>query len=190
MGLKVFHNPVLLGRPHPAVQNPDANRFRKRAFEFLCVGCHILQLRRLSFFHQRTDHVNLPPLSDLFFNKFIGRISIRCVYHTIFDGQSVRRHFIQNGYMEITIQNNGKRPGNGRGAHNKHMYVFFVFRQTSLFCKALPLSDPESVLFVSNDKSQTPVSNFLLNQRMSTDHNVRLSTLYPGVDFSSVPGAD
>ena len=84
--------------------------------------------------------------------------------------------------MQVPIQNNGQRPGNGSGAHHQNM------GRVSLCRQILPLPDAKAMLLIRNHQGQGTVLHLFLNQRMGSDNQVCLAGSNQRTGFSFFPG--
>ena len=121
-------------------------------------------------------------LSHLVLDERISFWTIARIHHTVFYGLASRRKFIYDGYIQITVQDDGQCAGNGRGAHHQHMGFL------SLAAEKFPLPHTKAVLLVSDNQGQLVVHHLFLNQGVGADYNVRLmagnlcicQTFFPG----------
>ena len=88
---KIFHNPVLVRRPHFTVQIRHMNIGGKSALQLFRVIHHVFQIVQFSFFHLRTNHIRLSARLHFLFDKFVSFGTVCGIHHTILDGQPVRR---------------------------------------------------------------------------------------------------
>ena len=116
----------------------------------------------------------------LLFHKTICGFTVGSIHHTVFDRQPVGRQFIEHRNMQIAVQNDGQRPRDRRCAHNKHMHLLPLLRQT------LPLAHTETVLFVRDHQRQIMINDFVLNQCMGAEDDVRLPALDLRIDLSAL----
>ena len=132
---------------------------------------HIFNLDLRIFLHHRADNVHLPPGGHFPLDKTVGLRPITLVHHTILDGQTIGRKLIDDGDIQIPVNDNSQSPGDRRGAHDQHMGMKSLTRQ------CLPLANAEPVLLVCHHQSQTGKAYLLLNQRMGSENNPRLTAL-------------
>src|SRR5262245_34408043 len=98
--------------------------------------------------HAWIDDISLPPLLELSTDKVpnVGE----CFGGTdkSADLPFVRRHFVNDGDVEIAVKRQSERARNGRGGHDEQMWV------SPFTDQFLPLADAELVLLVDDDKAK------------------------------------
>ena len=165
---KALHKGIFLLALHLAVEIFHYNGRRQRFLQGLGVIQHILSLNHLALLHHGTDNVSLMALRHLALNECICLWTIARIHHTVFYGLASRRQFIYDGYIQISVQDDGQCTRNGRGAHYQHMGFL------SLAAEKLPLSHTKTVLLVGDNQGKVVVHHLFLNQGMCADYNVRL----------------
>src|SRR5882724_8661958 len=94
-------------------------------------------------------------------------VRVRSGGKTGFQGDAPWRHLVDHAYIEITVDRQSQTARNGRGAHDKQMWLAggFIPQHTALL-------HTKAMLFIHHHKSQVAKFNLLLNQRSCTDDNI------------------
>ena len=163
---KSFHDLVLLGRFHLAMEIRNRNILWQCTSQFFCIRNHIFCFDLLALLHHRTDDIRLMPHFYLFFYKTICFRTVRGVNHTVFDRQTVCRKFIHNRNIKISIQDHGQCSWDRSCTHNHHM------RHISFFRQRLSLPHTETVLLIGNHKCQIFILDLFLKDRMRPDDDL------------------
>ena len=193
MGGKFLHNPLLVPRPHLPMEICHLYMGRQDTLELFRIIHHIFHggaplpgksvLCILGSLHLRADHINLPALFHLLGNEAIRGGTIGSVHHTVLDGQTVCRELVNDRYLKISVQNEGKGSGNRRGAHHQNMGL------GPFLCKPLSLPYPEAMLLVRDHQRQTVILHLLLNQGVGADYQIRLPGRDASIGLTLLPGA-
>ncbi|CDE53533.1 unknown [Roseburia sp. CAG:303] len=137
--------------------------------QYFRIAYDIRRFEILILLYHRTDHIALMSLMHLFRQK---TICIRTVFpsnHTVFNRLPSHRKLIDNGNIQIAIQNNGKSSRNRCRTHNHNMRIQTFIR------KLFPLLYPKPVLFIRDNQCQVVISHRILNDRMCSDNDIRNS---------------
>ena len=117
-------------------------------------------------FYHGTDHKNLPSLAHQLANKAVEPGAIALVHskgvHLLPSG----RQLINDRDIKIAVYDKGKCARDRRSRHDKHMGLLSLADQR----RALP--DPEAVLLVSDNESQSVIFHIRAEQGMCADHQV------------------
>ncbi len=94
-----------------------------------------------------------------------------------------RRELVHDTDLQISVDDEGQCPGNGRGRHNQHMGG-----GPSLSRQSGPLGHAKAVLLVGHDQPQPVKGHPLTEQGMGAHHQVQLPRLQGGVErFAGFP---
>ena len=151
------------------MQNFYTYIFRQCFPEFFCIIRYIFRIQPFTFFNHGADYISLPSCMDLFFYKRIRFRTIGCSYYTVFDRETFGRKFIDNGNIQISIQNNCQRSWNWCRTHNQNMW------RIPPGCQCFSLPNTKSVLFICNHKTKILIFYFFLNQSMGSNNNINFS---------------
>ena len=165
---KSLHDHILLFRFHLSMKRSNLYIRRKNIAKLQGIIQHIFPIHPFALLHHWTDHINLPSLTDLLLHKGISFRPVRSIHHTVLNGESLRRKFIDHRNIQITIYNNRQRPRNRRSTHHQHI------RRISHSSQRFSLLHTKTMLLIRDHKTQITVHNLLLNQRMRSYHQVSL----------------
>ena len=142
--------------------------------ENLCIIQNILSLDHLALLHHRADHIGLSAIFHLIFNKSVCPGAIALIHHTVLYGKAVRRKLINNGNIEIPIQDDRQCPWNRGSTHDQHV------GHLSLISEHLPLGNTEPVLLVRDDERKVVINDLLLDQGVGAyDHVCLMGGNFP-----------
>ena len=165
---KSLHDHILLFRFHLSMKRSNLYIRRKNIAKLQGIIQHIFPIHPFALLHHWTDHINLPSLTDLLLHKGISLRPVRSIHHTIFNGKSLRRKFINYRNIQIPVYNDRQRPRNRCSTHHQHI------RRVSHSSQCFPLFHTKTMLLIRDHKTQITVHNLLLDQRMCSDHQIRL----------------
>ena len=115
-----------------------------------------------------TDNVGLPPLPHQPAQELINPGMVAAVYKGGLDGPPPRRELVDDGHVQIPVEDQGQGPGDGRGGHDQGMGVFPLPRQ------GRPLPNAEAVLLVRHHQPQSPVFHPPGDEGVGAHHKVDL----------------
>ena len=101
----------------------------------------------------------------LSFDKLVGFFPETGIHHTVLDGKAVGGELIQDGNIQIPVDDHSQRPGNRGGAHNNSM------RSRALLTQSFPLAHAKPMLLIGDDYSQGGIFYFFLDQGMGSDND-------------------
>ena len=160
--IKTFHNPVFFLLFHGPVQQRGLNAFEPSA-QFLIQLFRRFHIQRFRFVDERRYHIGLPSFLKFLFHKIITGVSLTLINGAGCNFLPSRRKLVNDGNIQISIQDHRQGPWNRCRGHNQHMGVF------PFFGKSGPLVDAEPVLLVGNDKPQFVKDHIRLNNRVGPD---------------------
>ena len=108
---------------------------------------------------------------DLFFNKRICFWAIRSTHHAVLNRKSLCWKLVNNGDIQIPVQDDRQGPRDRSSAHNKYM------RWISSGSQCLSLTYAKPVLLICDNKRQIGKIRFLLYERMSA-YNKRIFLVF------------
>ena len=82
---------------------------------------------------------------------------------------AARRQLIHHGDVQVAVEDQGERPGNGRGRHDEQVRISGLGRQRRA------LGDAEAMLLVGNDKIERCERHVSGEQRVGPDDDLRSS---------------
>ena len=159
------------------MKNLDTDIIRKSLPKFYSIIRHIFSIQTFTFFHHRTDHISLSSHMDLFFNKRICFWAIRSTHHAVLNRKSLCWKLVNNGDIQIPVQDDRQGPRDRSSAHNKYM------RWISSGSQCLSLTYAKPVLLICDNQSKIFIFYLLLDQRMSPDDNICLTFCNLLIDF-------
>ena len=83
-----------------------------------------------------------------------------------FDGGASGRHFINHGEIEVAVERESERAGDGSSGHHKNV------RRIALLGEALALEDAETMLLVHDDHAELFEYDGIFDQGMRADDNL------------------
>src|SRR5208283_3694823 len=107
------------------------------------------------------------------------------------DGSAAGREFIEDGHLEIAVEREGKRAGDGSSRQDEDVRRIAVAR--GFVHQALALEDAEAVLFVNGDKSEAVKFDVLLDEGVRADDELGFAgtdALARGAFFGGFKAAD
>ena len=104
---KLLHQQIFLLGLHFSVQVLDPHRLRQVFSELFCVVHHIFRFYHLTGFHHGTDDIGLAACRRLPLDKPVGVLPVVRAHHAVFDGFSVGRKLIDNGNIQIAVDDDG-----------------------------------------------------------------------------------
>ena len=138
--------------------------FRQSCLQLFRIVQNIFHFHFFIFFYHGTDDVSLSACRSFFAQKGINPLAIRCIDANGVDLLSAGWQLVNDGNIQISIENQCQCTGNGCCCHDKDMRIF------PFFCQHTSLAHTEAMLFVSNDQTDFVVLHTFLNDRMGT-HN-------------------
>ena len=138
--------------------------FRQSSFQLLCIVQNIFHFHFFIFLDHGTDHVSLSACRRFFAQKSINPLAIRSIDANSVDLLSAGGQFVDDGNIQIPIENQCQCTGNGCCRHDKDMRIF------PFLCQHTSLAHTETMLFVGNDQTDFVIFHAFLNDRMGT-HN-------------------
>ena len=127
------------------------------------------RVHRLGFLHQRADHVHLPPLLHLAAQKAVHALPLVLRHDAGLDPLAPRRQLVDDGDVQIAVEDQRQRARNRRGRHHQHVGRFALAAQLGALAHA------EAVLLVCDGQAQVPVFHALGDQRVGADDHVPLA---------------
>ena len=82
---KPFHDLIFLFCPHLSVQHLDPCACWQIRPHRIDIFCNIRHVKRLAFFHHRTDDIDLTLFGNLPCDKLVCRLAVIRANHTVFD---------------------------------------------------------------------------------------------------------
>ena len=119
---KIMQNTVFILRFLGAPGQTQAEPFQliaAQAFEQRFCASQFMVV--IVLFHERTDNICLPSFGNLTAKKSIHTFSFVFGYKPCFNGDPAAWYFVNYGKIKITVKDQCKRSGYGRGGHNQHM---------------------------------------------------------------------
>ena len=141
----------------------------------------------LIFFDQRTNHIGLTAFIHLLLQKAQHAGALFFAGHHGADGGAARGQFVQAGNLQVAVQHQGQRAGNGCRAHHQQMSIASFLSQ----CGALLYT--KAVLLVYHKETGIGKGHVALDQRMGAAENIDLPVGHRLLDlplFSGGHGRD
>ena len=118
---KTLHDLIFFLRLHLAVEIFHLNKGRKPLPKSGGILDDILGLHGLALLHHGTDHIDLPSLLHLSFDEGVGFFPVGSIHDAVLDGQPVGGQLIDDGNIQIAVEDYRQGPGNRCGAHDDRM---------------------------------------------------------------------
>ena len=119
--IKILHDLLLLGALHPAMHQAHGQAAENAIAQFVIDFLRRRQLTFLAHFHQRADHIGLPPLLQLGAHIVINQGTPLRRAHKGADGLAPRRQLPYQGYIKVAVYGQGHRARDGRCGHDQHI---------------------------------------------------------------------
>ena len=132
----------------------------------------------LVFLHHRADDEDLPPLADQLADKAVEPRAVALVHGEGVHLLPARRQLVDDGHVQIAVEDQRERARDGRGGHDQHVGPLPLADQR----RALP--DAEAVLLVGDDEAEVPVFHILAEQGVRADDEVELARLEGRLDLA------
>ena len=147
------HDGLLLLGLHLAVKYRDPQVREGLLLQGLCIGRHGLALvgQLVAVAHQRADDEHLMPLLHLLADEAVQPRPIPLVHGEGAHPLPSRRQLVNDGHIQIAVDDQRQRPGNGCGRQHQHM------GSLRLLAQGRPLVDAEAVLLVRHHQPQPSV---------------------------------
>ena len=165
-GLEILHDgsfflglQLAVHQPHPAVG-------QQRLGDVLVVGLDGVQPAVRHILNGRADQIHLPPLVDLAVQKAVQVPPPLAGDAPGLDRGASGGQLVQNGDVQIAINQQPQRAGDRGGAHDQQVRVRSFFRQ----CAAL--AHPKAVLFVNDGQPQPGKLHPFAHQGVGAHHKV------------------
>ena len=131
----------------------------------------------LTVLYQGTYHINLPAVCALIVNKPVNPRTGFLTYRIGLNFLPSRRQFINDGNIQIPINQQGKGTGNGCGRHDQQMNIF------AFFCQAGTLIDTKPVLLIHHRNRKVMEPYLLTEQCMGADCHRQSAIFHLLCDF-------
>lgn len=124
------HNFVLFGGFHLAVEQSHPIVRKVMLLQVLGVfrGGHQPQIH-LAGLHQRTDDISLVSLVQMLFDVAIGPLPFGAIDGVGLDRQTAHRHGVDDRDVQVAIDHQSQRPGDGGGGHDQRMRALSLLAQ-------------------------------------------------------------
>ena len=142
--------------------------FLRQVVGHLGRGLHVDFVR---FLHERVDDVGLTAGVQLVAYERVDLIASRLGFRRRLDRDASRWQLADDGHVEIAVERQRERPGNGRRRHHEHV------RQQPLIAQRRTLEDTEAMLLVDHDEAKLVESNVALHESVRADHEMDRSCL-------------
>ena len=173
-GGKGPHDGLFFGRLQLAVHQSDTQP-GQNLLQLVDVGGGSLFVAALfPFFHQRTDDIGLPSGVNFFLQKAVHILPFGLGNHPGHHRLTARGQLVQHRNVQIAVENQRQRPGDGSGRHGQQM------PPVGFLVEGGTLGNAEAVLLVHHDEGGVGNLHIILNQRMGAAQNQRLAALCPG----------
>ena len=171
VGAKSSHHGIFFIRTHAAMQQSHG-LIREDAFPMLQLRGGRFALRSLAIFNQRGDDIDLAPGIELRTHKSYNAFGIIRIAQGRNDFATACGQLVYNRHIQITVQGQRERAGNGRGRHHQHIGMIATVDE------GLSLHHTELVLLIDNRQPQVCRAILLVKQRMGTHNDTgrRVST--------------
>ena len=183
-GGKGGHDGVLLPGLHLAVDEgyPQVREYLR--LEHFGVGGDGLPLvgQLVVLLHHRADDIGLPPLRRQLAEKLVHPGVVAAGDGVGLNGLAAGGQLVDDGHVQVPVQNEGQGPGNGGGGHDQGVGMAALGRQSR------PLSNAEAVLLVGDHQAQVPEVHPLRQKGVGADDKVRLSRRQAGGNGPLFPG--
>ena len=167
------HDRVLLLGLHLAVDEGHLQVGEHLGLELFGVLRHRLPLVRelVVFLHHGADDVGLTALAHQLADEAVHPLVVAAA-----DGEGLHRlssggQLVDDGHVQVTVQNQGQRPGDGRGGHDQDVGVVPLGGQVR------PLGHAEAVLLVRHHQPQVAVGHAAGDEGVGADGEVDLPAL-------------
>ena len=133
--------------------------------QLLSIGGNSLALvgQVIAVAHQRTDDEYLMALRHLLADETVQTLTVPLIHregvHLLPSGWQ----FVDDGHIQIPIDDQGQRPGNGGGGQHQHVGVLRLLPQRR------PLGHTEAVLLVGDHQSQMLILHICRQQGVGAD---------------------
>ena len=121
------------------------------------------------FGYHGADDIHLPPGLHLLADKGVQSGIIGGGNGVGLNGLAAGGELVNNGNIQITVENQRQRPGNGRGGHDQRVGVL------ALFCQRCPLGHAEAVLLVRYHKAEVGIGHAAGDEGVGADGKVQLA---------------
>ena len=164
-GGKGRHDGFLLPDLHLAVQHRDPQIGEGLLLQGSGIGRHGLPLvgEVVAVAHQRTHDEYLMALGHLLTDEAVQPRPIPLVHGKGIHPLPSRRKLVDDGHIQIAVDDQRQRPGDGGGGQHQHMGIL------RLLAKRRPLGHAEAVLLVGDDQSQLLILHILCQQGVGAD---------------------
>ena len=133
--------------------------------------------------HQRADDEHLMPLGHLLADEGIQPLAVFLPHgegvHPLPSGGQL----VDDGHVQIAVDDERQRPGDGGGGQHQHM------GGRGLFGQCRPLIHAEAVLLVGDDQPQPGVLHILGQQGVGADAQVDAAAGQTGQNLPALLGA-
>ena len=150
------------------MHQPDAQRGQIQR-QLLVSILRRLQLQRLGLLDQRAHPISLPPFLDMLFDETDHVVAPVIGHQPRLDRRATGRQLVEHGYIEVGVI------AHGQGARNRRRRHHQLVRVAALLAQGQALRHAEAVLLVDDSQAQFGEIDTVLDQRMSTDDQLRLS---------------
>ena len=165
-GLEILHDggfflgfQLAMHQPHPAVG-------QQRLGNVLVVGLDGVQPAVRHILDGGADQIHLPPLVDLAVQKAVQVLPPLAGDAPGLDRGASGGQLVQNGNIQIAVNQQSQRAGDGGGAHDQQVRV------CGLFCQCAALTHPKAVLLVNDRQTQPGKLHPFAHQGVGAHHKV------------------
>ena len=159
------HDGVLLLRLHPSVQRGDPQVGEHLRLQLLSIGGDGFALvwQVIAVAHQRTDDEHLVSLRRLLADETVQTLTVPLVHREGVHLLPSGRQFVDDGHIQIPVDDQGQRSGNGGGGQHQHVGVLRLLPQRR------PLGHTEAVLLIGDHQSQMLILHICRQQGVGAD---------------------
>ena len=123
----------------------------------------------LVFLHHRAYHKYLPPFVYKLFNEAVQPLTIAFIHGEGVHLLPARRQLVDDGDVQVAVDDEGERPGDGGGGHDEDVGRFALLRQRAALVHA------EAVLLIRDHQRQIGKRHVLRQKRVGAHDQIDLS---------------
>lgn len=168
---KGFHDGFFLFPGHLSVDEAAAKPGKYRRPQLVIQGRGRLEVHVFRFFHEGTDDVTLLTGFHRLFHERIDAPAHGFTHSIGLDDLPSRWQVADGGHVEVAVQRQRQRAGNGRRRHVQRV------RRPALFLQGFPLAHAKTVLFIGHDEPQGRKLHVVLDECVGADEDLHGSAL-------------
>ena len=163
-----------------AVHQSDPAVWQQRFGDLLIIALYSLECSIRAVLNGGAHQIDLTPAADLCVQKMIQIRPFFAGNGPGLDRGAAGGQFVQQGDVQVPVDQKPQSPGDGGGAHHQQVGVDRLFGQHT------PLPHAKAVLFVNDSQAQAGKFHSAPQDGMGADHTVRL--VVPDGSQGGAPG--